>query len=237
MADTYIDYLECLEYGDFFLNEVQKLAGASALVDIVKLHDHVAGAMIGVAAELEKQGIKRSTVRVDRKEVEARSLALRKDVEKFYHYLGSLDEDVAHDADAFFPGGNQGSLAALKPADLAQKAGEILRGFSANANKDLPEAAKWRARIEGTQGALVGALAGKGTSSGHAIQGTTALVAARETFLVAYNGVAKRIVLGLLVSLGRKDELKLFFKDLQVNESRPSKAEADPPAGTDTPGT
>ncbi len=42
---------------------------------------------------------------------------------------------------------------------------------------------------------------------------------AMQAFLVAYNGVAKRVIQAVLIKLGRKDELRLFFKDLQVNES------------------
>jgi hypothetical protein len=115
-----------------------------------------------------------------------------------------------------------GNVSQMKPADLAQKAGEILRGFAAPANASLPDGAAWKARIENARAALVAALADKETTSAAAIQATQGLTAAREAFLVAYNGVAKRIVLGLLASLDRKDELPLFFKDLQVNERRPA---------------
>ena len=234
MADDYIDYLECLEYGEAFTSEVPKLAGASNLVDIAALTTYVTTAMQSVATELEKQGIKRSGVRIDRKEVELKTAAMRKALEKFYHYVGSLDDDAGADIEAFFEGGNLGSLAALKPADVAQRAADVIRGFAANTS--LPDGAKWKTRLEDAQSALVGALAGKGSSTGTTIQGTAALVAARQGFLVAYNGVAKKLIGGVLTSLGRKDELRLYFKDLQVNESSRAKPADEPPAAPATEG-
>src|SRR5689334_283340 len=104
MADDHIDYLECLEYGDQFLQQVDELAGKSKLVDIAELKTLVTSSMTAVATELEKQGIKRSGVRVDRQEVATKVGALRKHVEKFHHYLGSLDDDQGYDIDAFFKG-------------------------------------------------------------------------------------------------------------------------------------
>ena len=231
MADDYIDYLECLEYGEFFATEVQKLTGTSNLVDIDALAAYIASAMQSVATELEKQGVNRSGVRIDRRDVEVKTTAMRKALEKFYHYLGSLDDDL--DIAAFFAGGNLGTLAALKPADVAQRAGEVIRGFSANTS--VPDGARWKTRLEDAQSALVGALSGKGSSTGTSIQGTAALVAARENFLNAYNGVAKKLIGGVLTSLGRKDELRRYFKDLQVNESSRTKPVADPPVPPATP--
>jgi hypothetical protein len=221
MSDDYFNYLECLEYGEHFTTEVQKLAGTSNLVNVVALAGYVGAAMNTVAAELEKQGIQRSNVRVDRQDVEAKTGAMRKVLEKFHHYLGGLDDDEAGDIAAFFEGGNLGNLSAMKPADVAQHAGTVLRGFAANTT--VLDGAKWQTRLEDAQTALVAALAGKGSSKGSSIQATAALVAAREGFLVAYNGVAKKVVAGLLTSLGRKGELRLYFKDLQVNESAPGK--------------
>ena len=218
MSDDRIDYLECLDYGDHFIKEVDELVGKSKLVDVGELKSHVASTMTAVATELEKQGIKRSGVRVDRKDVAMKTAALRKDLEKFHHYLGSLDDDQGFDLDAFFKNGNLGPISTLKPADLGQYAGDVLRGFAVDANKNLPDAAKWKLRLETTQSALVNAIGDKSASAGKTIQGTVALVAARQAFLVAYNGIAKRLVQAVLIQLDRKDELKLFFKDLQVNE-------------------
>jgi hypothetical protein len=235
MADDYIDYLECLEYGEFFTSEVKKLLGKTNLVDIAALGAHVTSAMQSVATELEKQGVNRSGVRIDRKDVEAKTVAMRKALEKFYHHLGSLDDDAGVDIDAFFAGGNLGGLAALKPADVVQRAAEVARGFAANTS--LPEGAKWKTRLEDAQSALVGALSGKGASTGTSIQGTTALIAARQDFLLAYNGVAKKLIAGVLTSLGRKDELRLYFKDLQVNESSRAKLTTEEPTTAPANGT
>ncbi len=219
MADDNIAYLECLEYGDHFIKEVDELIGKSKLVDVVELKLYVASTITAVATELEKQGIKRSGVRVDRKDVATKTAALRKHIEKFHHYLGSLDDDQGFDLDAFFKNGNLGPISTLKPADLGQYAGDVLRGFAAPANTNLPDAAKWKLRLENAQSTLVNAIADKSASAGNTIQGTAALVAARQAFLVAYNGVAKRLVHAVLIQLDRKDELRLFFKDLQVNEA------------------
>lgn len=233
MADDYIDYLECLEYGEFFISEVRKLARASNLVDVDAIAAYVGSAMQSMATELEKQGVNRSGVRIDRRDVEVKTVAMRKALEKFYHYLGSLDDDADLDIAAFFEGGNMGTLAALKPADVAQRANEVIRGFASNTS--VPDGARWRTRLEEAQSALVGALSGKGSSTGTSIQGTAALVAARQNFLLAYNGVAKKIIGGVLASLGQKDELRLYFKDLQVNESsRPKNTPEQPlPPATD----
>jgi len=218
MADDNIDYLECLEYGDHFDKEIDELNGKSKLVDVGELKTLVASATAAVGTELEKQGIKRSGVRVDRKEVAAKVTVLRKDIEKFHHHLGSLDDDQGFDLDAFFKDGNLGPISTLKPADLVQFAGGVLRGFAVDANANIPDAAKWKLRLETSQSALKGSIADKSASSGNTIQGTVALVAARQAFLVAYNGIAKRLVQAVLIQLDRKDELRLFFKDLQVNE-------------------
>jgi hypothetical protein len=230
MADDYIDYLECLEYGDHFLTQVDSLAGASKLVDIAVLKNLVTVAMAGVGAELDKQGIKRSSVRVDRVDVAYKTAALRKILEKFYHHAAA-QEDGAFDIEAFFEGGNQGGLSALKPSDIAQKAAEVLRGFSVPANASFPDATNWQLRIENAQAALVSAIAGKSSSTADNIKATADLIAARQAFLVAYNGIAKRLVQAMLINLGRKDDLRLYFKDLQVDESRFTKVDATQPGG------
>lgn len=234
MADDHIDYLECLEYGEHFVKEVPALAGKTPLVDIGALGAYVTTAMTDVATELEKQGIKRSGVRADRQEVSSKCAVVRKTLEKFHHHVESLDEDQGYDVEAFFPGGNRGPLSTLKPADLNQFAALVLRGFAAPANTNLPDGNKWKTRLETAQSELASAIGDKGASTGKTIQATAALVAAREAFLVAYNGVAKRLVLAVLIKLDRKDELRLFFKDLQVNETSTA---AIPPASPASPTT
>ena len=117
-----------------------------------------------------------------------------------------------------------------------KKAGNILDGFDAAAKAGLPDAAKWKGKLTTARNALDAAASGKGTATVQSIQRTAALVAAHEEFLAAYDGVAKRLVYGLLVHLGRTDEHRLFFKDLQVNEggAKPAPgdgAPAQPPNG------
>ena len=226
MADDYIDYMECVEYGEHFTTTTKDLAGLTNLVDINALVTFVETNMALVTTELDKQGVNRSGLRVDRREVEAKTTIARKTVQKFYHYLGSLDDDAGVDIEAFFAGGNLGPLAALKPADVAQRVGEVIRGFASNGA--VPQGDAWKTRLETAQSELVAALGGKGSSAGTTIQGTAALVDARQQFLTAYNGVAKKLIGGVLTSLGRKDDLRLYFKDLQVNESGHAHPIAEP---------
>lgn len=229
MADAYIDFFEVFEYGDHFLQQSKQLVGLSKLVDVTQLQTLVDASMKGVAIELEKAGIRRSDKRHDKKEADDKATTLRKEMERFHKHLGAQEGDAPIDAAAFFPSNKLGNVSQMKPADLAQKAGEILRGFNAPTNASLPDGAIWKGRLENARAALVAALAGKETTSAASIQATQGLTDARAAFLVAYNGVAKRLVLGLLASLDRKDELSLFFKDLQLNERRPAKAAPAPP--------
>lgn len=232
MADDYIDYLEVGEYGGHFVEEAQKLVGASKLVDVEELRTLIGNAVEKVAVELEAAGVKRSDMRTSRGSVETATEAARKEIDRFYSFLGSLDDDVKVDKAAFFPGNKLGALAALKPADLKGKLDDLARGFSAPANAALPDRAKWEQKLTGARDALGGALVGKGGARGLSIKSTAGLIAAREGFLKAYNGVAKRLIQGLLASLGREGEMKLFFSDLVVHESGKARA---PSAGEGAP--
>lgn len=231
MADDYIDYLECGEYGDHCVSEASKLVGLSEIVDVEALRTYVKGAVHAVDLELEKVGIKRSSLRDDRKLTQTKTAAGRKEIEKFFNYLGTLDDDVSFDRESFFPGGNLGPLAALKPADVEAKLGAVLRGFAASANSALPERDKWKGKLEKARDELVSSLASKGGTQADSITGTKGLVTARANFLLAYNGVAKPVIEGLLAKLGRRGEMRRFFKDLQVNETAPPKT----PQGTEPP--
>lgn len=226
MADTYIDYLEAGEYGDHFIEESKKLDGLWPGVDVEAVRAEVGAAVAAVDAELGKVGIKRGSLREDRKGTKEKAAAARKEIERFYNYLGSLDDDVYFDWTAFFPGGNLGALAALKPADVKARLGDIARGFSVAANSALPDKDKWQGKIEKASTDLGTALASKGSATASSIVGTAGLTAARAQFLVTYNGVAKPIIQGLLTKLGRKEEMRLFFKDLQVNEAPTAKKPA-----------
>jgi hypothetical protein len=232
MPDTYIDPLEIREYTDHLAHTAKELIGVSDIVDVGKLCSRISAKADAVDAELAKQGIKRSGVRTDRKDVEAKAEALRKAITKFHSYLNSLEDDVAFDMNAFFQDGNQGMLAALKPADLVQRASAILRGFEATANLNLPDAEARKGKLTAARDALGTALGDKGSHTLSSIKATAELVAARESWLSDYNGGAKRIIHGLLALLGRKDQYRHFFKDLQVNEGGSGTGEtpeAEPP--------
>jgi len=220
MADDYIDYFEIREYTDHFLASSSALVGSSKAVDVTELQKLVASKADAVDAELAKQGVKRGNVRSDRKDVEAKRAALEKEIRKFHSHLDALDDAETFDIDAFFPGGKLGSISQLKPADLEQRANGILRGFDAPANASFTGRDDRKARIEAAQAALNKALGGKGSATLASIKGTAELLTARAEWLNAYAG-AKRIILGLLTILGRKEEQRLYFKDLQVNEDAP----------------
>ncbi|MDC3960170.1 hypothetical protein [Polyangium jinanense] len=227
MADDYIDYMECAEYADHLYTEGQKLVGASPLVDVSALLSYVKGAADAVSAELSKQTLTTSAARGGRADVEAQAEAGRKEVTRFFKYLGTLADDVPHDKQAFFPGGKQGDVKKLKPADVQKKLAKVLAGFDANANALLPEAAKWKARLVKAEADLGAAIGQKTSTVGTKIIHTAELVAARQAFLKAYTNVAKPLVRGLLAKLGREDEFSVYFKDTTVVERRPRKKGAD----------
>jgi hypothetical protein len=213
MTDAYIDYDEVGEYGNHFTSEAKKLLGASPLVDVAALIKRLSGDTKAVATALEGAGSKRGKRRASSGEVKTTAAMAGKVLDQFWSFLGSIDGvDVA----AFFEGGKKGATAKLKPGDVRSKALRALRGFTAHTK--LPQGDAWKKRLTDAEAELGAALGGKGDAHGGSISQTAELVAARESFLVSYNGVAKPIVRGLLTSLGREGEMALFFKDLQVNE-------------------
>lgn len=232
MAREYFDSMECGEYADHFLTEGKKLVGLSKLVDVELLLALVGGAAAVVDGELAKQGIKRSEVRTGRADLEAQASAGRKELKRFFKHLGTLDDDVVVDRQAFFPGAREGNLSRLKPADVQKKIKRALEGFAAPANAALPDKAKWQSRLEKARDGLAKALDQKTSVVGMKIVQTAELSAARKSFLATYNGVAKPVVRGLLKQLGRERELKRFFKDLTVNEGRKSKGTQQGGEGT-----
>lgn len=217
MSDNYINYLEVDEYGTHFVSTAASLVGASPLVNVQELLDLVQAKTNAVNTELEKAGIQRSALRQGSSNTQTASEDAKAEINRFWSYLQSLEPGVPVDVEAFFKGAKQGSLAGLKPADIKGKLIEVLAGFAADANKNLPDGAKWQTRLSAARDALSGLNAGTVRSA--SIAATAELRDAREDFLTAYNGVAKRVVLGLLILLGRKDEYAHFFKDLQVNEA------------------
>lgn len=234
MSDSYIDDFEVDEYGSHFVSTATVLIGASPLVNMQALIDLIALKTAAVRTELEKAGIKRSALRGGRGDRSAEVKKGRAEISKFWNFVNSLDEDVPVDKEAFFKGAKQGSISKLKAADLLAKLNQALQGFAADVNKNLPGGSAWQAKIGVARDTLATALAATGGAQGESRGATAALRTARDEFVEAYNNVAKKLVFGLLASLGRKNEYESFFKDLQVNEGK-SKVKAAK-AGEQKPG-
>lgn len=226
MPDDYIDYQECGEYASHFATEAQRLVGLSPLVDVQALIDEVASVASTVAAELGKQTQKKSVLRDDGAVVLDGAEAGRKEIARFFKYLGTLDDGVPHDKNAFFPGGKQGDLNKLKPADVQKKIATIISGFDAPANAALPEAAKWKLKLTQAEQNLRAAIGQRTSAVGTKIVHTAELAAARKSFLKTYINVAKPLLRGLLARLGRENEFSLYFKDETATESKPRKKAA-----------
>lgn len=219
MADDYIDYFEVGEYGGGFVDAAAPLVGASDLVDVAFLRARVAGAVARVNGELEKVGMKRSDLRAGRGSTGDAAEAARREIERFWHHLQTLDDGAPADVEAFFPGRKLGALAALKPADVQSRMRDVLRGFTAPGNASLPGRQTWEPRLTAARDALDAALSGKGAARAGKAQGTADLIEAREDFLRVYNRIAKPAMRALLAELGREAELKLYFPDLTANEA------------------
>ncbi|MDC3984890.1 hypothetical protein [Polyangium jinanense] len=220
MADRYIDDGEVSEYGRHFVTEAKKLVGASELVDVAKLIARVLGAVEAVETELAKVRSQRSEVRTERGGTGEAEEAVRDVVTRFHAYLRSLPKGTSFDFEAFYPGKNLGEVAALKPADLVTKAADVLRGFDVARNAGLDAFVPWKQEIAGARSALDASLSGKSGAANRSVTTTAGLAAARAHFLKTYNQVAKPIVRGVLNELGRGEEVRLFFKDLTVQEGR-----------------
>ncbi|MDI3283094.1 hypothetical protein [Polyangium sp. 15x6] len=220
MADRYIDEGEVSEYGRHFATEAKKLVGASELVDVPKLITRVLGAVEAVETEVAKARNQRSEVRTERGGTSEAEEAVRDVVTRFHAYLRSLPKGTSFDFEAFYPGKNLGEVAALKPSDLKAKAADVLRGFDVARNAGIDAFVSWQQEIAGARSALDAALSGKSGAANRSMTATAGLAAARAHFLKVYNHVAKPIVRGVLNDLGRGEEVRLFFKDLTVQEGK-----------------
>jgi hypothetical protein len=112
------------------------------------------------------------------------------------------------------------------------RAEQVLRGFLVPAHAELSGASQWQGALQDTHDALDTAIHGTHRARNASVIATKGMVAARERFLGLYNGVAKPLVRGVLRDLGRANEYRRFFRDLQVNESRRQTA----PSGVDEVG-
>ena len=233
VADTYIDYDEVSEYGRYFAAMLETLIGASSVVDIAAFRQRVLAEVEAVEAEHAKAQMQQSGMRTERGgtagAVEATSRVLR----RFHHHLDTLPPDALVDRLAFFPGGTLGKLSRLKPADLLGRADDVLRGFQVDVNAALPDAARWQAEILAERAALAEVLADKHSARHDKTEAVSALMAARERFLHVYNVMGKRLVHVVLADIGRLDDYKRFFLDLQLNESGPRTRRAPEPAAAE----
>ena len=222
MADRYIDYWEVSEYGRYCADAVRTLVGASPLVDMELLAQRVLAAVEDVEAELNQARMHGSGFRLQRGDSQDATRQLRDQLRRFHYHLKTLPAG-GFDFDAFFAGRKLDGVHRLKPADLVGRADYALIGFTVPANAGLPGASQWQAALQDARDALAAATSGRQHARNDTLIAGTDLVAARERFLDLYNGVAKPLVRGVLRDLGRADEYRRFFRDLQVNEgSRPA---------------
>lgn len=219
MADRYIDYGEVSEYGRHSAQMVRTLVGASPLVDMEYLAQRLLAAVADVETELTRTAGHGSSFRMGRVDSDQATQRLRDRLRRFFHHLQTLPREQI-DFEAFFAGAKLGGVHRLKPEDLVSRADEVMRGFAVPANAGLEGAATWRAALQEARDELDASFYGKLRAWGDNAVATADMMAARERFLDLYNGVAKPLVRGVLRDLGRVDEYRRFFRDLQVNETR-----------------
>lgn len=153
--------------------------------------------------------------------VEQARLRLR----QYRGHLQSLEGEVDVDMEAFFPKRRGGDLRKLKPADLLAHVEDTLRGFETPGASALPGRELWQTRLIEARDGLASAVSGKDAARITSVRGTSELADARREFLELY-GFAKSIVRAILKLQGRVNEMRLFFLDLQVNESGRPKGDA-----------
>jgi hypothetical protein len=219
-VDRYIDYREVSQYGRYFVDRVAELVGASPLVDVEALRQMVLAAVMAVEAGMLGTDTQHSSLRTERGGTDASAEALADLLRRYYLHLQSLPPQVSFDLAAFFPAGKIKSVSGLKPEDLLSRADDVLRGFAMPANALLPDVATWQPQIVVARANLASAIGGKLSAAHEASGATGSLAQARERFLHVYLKVARPLIRGLLAQLGREHELRRFFRDMQVPESR-----------------
>lgn len=218
MADSYIDYFEVSEYGQYFIEQARRLVGAWPLVDMTALIAMVEGSVSRVNREIEAAGLERSELRGGRMDTSAAADAGRKMIRRFHGFLRSVDEERALDREALFPGGKVDLSGRVKPADVKARLDALIRGLMLPANMGLPDHQRWQSRLTRARDELAAALASRDGAGVATRQTNAGLREAREEFLHVYNRLAKRLVRTVLIALDRESEMPLFFRDLQVNE-------------------
>jgi hypothetical protein len=227
MADRYIDAREASEYGRYTWARLEVLTGQSRLVSVPELRQILLEAVEAVEAEYRTTRTQQSSVRTGRVSTGEATEDLRDVLRRFHHHTETLPATVPIDRAAFFPSSGSGNLSKLKAADLLTRADEVLHGFTVPRNAALPDAGRWTADITLRRFTLADSLGLKhGATHGNSLA-TSALQTARERFLHVYNLITKRLVYVVLAELGRLDEYRQFFLDLQVNESGRSASPGD----------
>jgi hypothetical protein len=232
-VDPYIDNHEAVVYGQYFFQHVEPLIGASQVVDVEVLRQLVLLKVNAIEAGMTATDTPKSDVRAGRDVVEELNVELVDRLRRFHYYLQSLPASANVDVAAFFANGKLGKISSRKPEDVMARASTVMRGFTTSSGPRVPGGPEWQADILVARTRLNDAIQGKLGASNTATTSGGALIQAREEFLHVYNKVAKRAIRALLAELGREDEFRIYFRDLQVNESRPRPTEpgADPGTG------
>jgi hypothetical protein len=232
VADRYIDHREVVEYGRHFLREVLKLIGVSAMVDIAALQQVVQAVVDAMEAALAVANRQQSGARTGRTGTSGATARALDVMRRFHYHLKTLPQGTAFDFEAFFASGKLDGIVRLKPADLLARVEYAVNGFAVPANAALPGAAEWRPAVMDARNALTAAIQGKQDASGNSKDASASISEIRDRFLHVYNNVAKRLVWAVLAEVGRLDDYRRYFLDLQVNED--GRRREDEP---ETPGT
>jgi hypothetical protein len=236
VADRYIDNREVVEYGRHFLREVRKLSGLSAVVDIAALQQVVQAVVDAMEAALAVANRQQSGARTGRTGTSGATAHAIDVLRRFHYHLKTLPQGTAFDFEAFFAGGKLDGIVRLKPADLLARADYAVTGFSAAANAGLPGTGEWLPAVLDARNALDAAIQGKQDARGNSKDASLSLSEIRDRFLNVYNNVAKRAVWVVLAEVGRLDDYRRYFLDLQVNEDG-RRPEAEPETPGVEPGT
>jgi hypothetical protein len=220
MGDRYIDAREASEYGRYTWARLEVLTGQSRLVAVPELRQILLEAVEGVESEHRTTRTQQSSVRTGRVSTSEAKEDMRDVLRRFHYHTETLPAEIPIDRAAFFPTPGSGNLSKLKAADLLARADEVLHGFTVPRNAELPDAGRWTADITLRRYTLADSLGGKHVATHGNSLATSALQTARERFLHVYNLMTKRLVYVVLAELGRQDEYRQFFLDLQVNEGR-----------------
>jgi hypothetical protein len=236
MSDSYIDVFEVDEYGRYFLEQAIALIGASTLVNVEAVRERVRARMEAVAREILASGLQRSGLRTSHNDTGDAYEKMLDAVRRFHRYLQSLPPGTPIDVAAFFPGGYIGTR--RKAADLLAQGKQVLIGFEAPANASFPAATEWKTTFTVACVELEQAVVVKGSAKRVTANTMSTLQDARLQFVAVYNGLAKRLVRAVLQDVGRENEFRSFFLDLQVNEDgSPASAEPEAPEAPEEPET